>query len=319
MSKLKWGILSTGRISDWFCGDFHKVTDAELGAVCSRTMAAANSFADTHAIPKRFNDYAAMLADDEIDVIYIGTPHTLHHDNAADALRAGKAVLCEKPLTVGAGECASLLNIADKSGAYIMEAMWTWFLPAMATAKAWVKEGRIGEIVQIKTDFGYPIPYDPQQREYDASLGGGCLLEMGIYPVAIAQFFAEQEPTKVYAAGSRAPNGVEHDVTAIFEYDHLTATIGTSFRSRMGNGAYIIGTDGYIYIPDAFRATECSLYRLDDRIDHFVAERETRGYEYQAISVCQDLRTGKKQSDKVSLASSLAFQRTIDAIKEQLS
>ena len=318
MEKLRWGILSTGRIAEWFCGDFHQVKDAELAAVCSRTQEAANAFAHRFGISKAFTSYGAMLADPGIDCIYIGTPHTLHFENAKAALLAGKAVLCEKPLTVGAAESRALAEIARNENGFLMEAMWTYFLPAMRRARQWCDDGRIGELVHVKTDFGYPIAYDPDQREYDAQLGGGSLLEMGVYPVAIANYFADGDPTLIEAVGSKAPNGVENDVTAILKFGDVTATIGTSFRARLRNAAHIIGTDGYIVIPDAFRCHECFLYKIDDCIDRFEAARKTRGYEYQAISMCGDIRQGRKQSSIAPHKKSILFQEIIDEIKMRI-
>jgi predicted dehydrogenase len=318
MAKLRWGILSTGRIADWFCGDFHRVKDAELAAVCSRTQSAADAFAKKHKIANAYSAYEEMLVGPAIDAIYIGTPHTLHFENTKAALQAGKAVLCEKPITVDAQECWDLIDIATGANAYLMEAMWTYFLPAMRKAKEWCETGRIGDLLHIKTDFGYPIPFDPKQREYDADLGGGCLLEMGVYPIAIASYFADGEPTLIEAVGSKAPNGVEDDVTAIFKFGDVTATIGASYRARLRNAAHIIGTDGYIVIPDAFRCQSCFLYRIDECIDRFEATRQTRGYEYQAISMCSDLLRGETQSSLVPLSKSLLFQNAIDAVKARI-
>lgn len=319
MTTLNWGIVSTGRISHWFCSDFCRVPNGALKAVCSRDHRTAEAFAREYSIETAYDDYRAMLSDKAIDVIYIGSPHTLHFEHAAAALRAGKAVLCEKPLSVSTAECERLIAIADETGSYLMEAMWTYFLPAMKKAKSWVQEGRIGDLVQIKTDFGYPVPYAPERREYDATLGGGCLLEMGVYPVAIAHLFAKQDPQAICSFATRAPNGVEDDVTAIFSYDALTASLGTSFRARLRNAAYIIGEEGYVVIPDAFRCHEAFLYKLDECVDHFSEERTTAGYEYQAIVVCDDVSAGRKQSSVVPLSSSLAFQRHIDGIKSAIA
>ena len=318
MKKYGWGILSTGRIVDWFCGDFHKVEQGELIGVASRSQESADKFASRYNIPNAYGDYVAMLENPDIDVIYIGTPHTVHFHNAKAALEAGKAVLCEKPLTVGAQDSRELIKIAADSGQYLLEAMWTYFLPALQKAKAWVEDGRIGDLVHIKTDFGYPVPYAEDQREYDARLGGGCLLEMGIYPVAIAYFFAGKDPKDIMATGSFAPNGVEEDVSAIFKYEDFTAMIGTSFKCRQRNAAYIVGTEGYIVIPDAFRAHEASLYVLEDRVEHFIAHRDTKGYEYQAIALCSDLDKGLQQSPIMPHSASLAFQEHIDRIKDAI-
>lgn len=319
MKTLRWGIVSTGRIAEWFCSDFHKVEGAELVAVSSRSEESALRFAETFSIPQTYTDYSEMLADPTIDCIYIGTPHTLHLSGVLDALNAGKAVLCEKPLVTNPDDCRTLIETAERTNGFFMEAMWTYFLPAMRKAKEWCDGGRIGELLHIKTDFGYPVPYSERQREYDVDVGGGCLLEMGIYPIAIASYFARGKPRIVSAVGSKAPNGVENDVSALLEIGDVTVSIGTSFRTRLPNTAYIIGTEGYIAIPDAFRASECSLYKIDERIDHFDAPRETRGYEYQAISLCADLRAGRKQSQIMPHARSLLFQDVLHELKQHIT
>ena len=318
MSKLNWGILSTGRISDWFCGDMRLTDAGNIAAVCSRSMENAEKFAADYDIPRAYDDYKAMLNDDTVDVVYIGTPHTLHHPNAIDAMRAGKHVLCEKPITTNEDEAKELAQIAKDNGVFLMEAVWTYFLPAMQKAKEWVRAGRIGEIKHIKTDFGYPVPYSPDQREWDVSLGGGVLLEMGIYPIAITHFFTEVDPLKMFATASFAPNGVERDVTMVFNFENCVASLGTSFDCRLRNAAHIVGTDGYIVIPNAFRASECSLFQIDDLIDHFEAPREARGYHYQAISMTEDILAGRSQSAIAPLSASITLQRQIDAVRQIL-
>lgn len=318
-NKIGWGILSTGRISNWFCSDFHRVGDGKLVAVCSRSIDNAKSFAKTYDIVASYDDYDDFLSNPEIDVVYIGTPHTLHFENAKRALEAGKAVLCEKPLTVSLEEAKELTLIAQKNGTYLMEAMWTYFLPALQTAKSWLDDGRIGDLLHVKTDFGYPVPYRPKQREWDVELGGGVLLEMGIYPIAIADYFTDGTPTEIEVHASKAPNGVEQDVSIMMRYGKVTAMLGTSFLCRMGNAAQLIGTDGYIVIPDAFRASECHLYQLDELIESKIFKRDTAGYEYQAISVCKDLRQSKQSSEIMPLRHSLQFQQTIHAIKNKLA
>ncbi len=178
-----------------------------------------HAFAERHQIPRAHAGYDALIADPQVDAVYVATPHTLHLAHSAAALRAGKAVLCEKPLTTSLTECEALVDIARRSGSYLMEGMWTYFLPAIQVARRWVAEGRIGRIRHIKADFGYPLlPFDATRREYDATLAGGCLLEMGIYPIALAWLFLEQDPTSVQVVARHAPNGVEDDVAMLFEY-----------------------------------------------------------------------------------------------------
>ncbi len=283
MKKVRWGILSTGRIAHQFAQDMAHVDNGELVAVAARNREAAVAFAERHQIPRAHAGYDALIADPQVDAIYVATPHTLHFAHSAAALRAGKAVLCEKPLATSFAECEALFDIARGSGSYLMEGMWTYFLPAIQVARRWVSEGRIGRIRHIKADFGYPLlPFDANRREYDATLAGGCLLEMGIYPIALAWLFLEQEPMSVQVVARHAPNGVEDDVSMLFEYASCTATLGTSFRAKLQNWAYVIGEDGYIAIPDFWRARECMLYRLDERIDHFDDGRDVAGIQLRS-------------------------------------
>lgn len=286
-------------------------------AVAARSGDDAGAFAAEYSIPNVHEGYEALYKDSEVDAVYIATPHTFHLQNAGDALRAGKAVLCEKPITTTAAECQQLTDIAGASSSYLMEAMWTWFLPAIRKAKQWVNDGRIGQLVQVKADFGYPQVYSPDKREYDAELAGGCLLEMGVYPVALAALFTEQDPSEINVVSRHAPNGVEDDVVAIFNYDNLVATLATSFRAKLQNWAYIIGEEAYIAIPDFWRANECQLWVLDEMIERFSDERKTNGFDYQIEAVDNDLLAGRAQSEIVPLAESLRFQNHMDLIRSR--
>jgi len=228
---------------------------------------------------------------------------------------AGKAVLCEKPLVLDPDEARALISTAHDSGQYLMEGMWTWYLPAIRKAQEWVAAGRIGEVRHVKADFGYPLQYSPDLREYDARVGGGCVLEMGIYPIAIARLFLPGEAHNIQVVGRTAANGVEDEISAIVEYGQAIATLGASFRCKLQNWAYIIGTQGYIAIPDFWRADHCSLFSLDEQIDYFEEGRETFGINYQIEEVSADIQAGRKQSAVVPLATSLALQQDILAIR----
>ncbi|MBX2812413.1 MAG: Gfo/Idh/MocA family oxidoreductase [Myxococcales bacterium] len=311
--------MSTGTMAHLFCEDFPQVADANLRAVVSREKSRGEAFAQKYGFSTVYESVSAMVEDPAIDVVYIATPHALHKEQALCALEAGKAVVCEKPITVNAKDCAEVQAQAKKSGSYLMEAMWTYFLPPMKKAKAWVDEGRIGELIHVKADFGNPVPYDIHSRMYAAELGGGCLLDMGVYPVAIAHYFFEQEPVSIRAMGYFAANGVETEVSALLRYGpeaHYSAVLGCSFRARLGSSAVVSGTKGYIVIPNAFRCQECFLYEGNELIEHFVDPRITRGYDLQVKSVCSDLRAGKKMSDVVPFQASYGFQRTMDAIRQ---
>ena len=320
-SVIQWGILSTGRMADGFATDFLHVEGANLVAVASRSQDRAEDFARKHGILRAYGTYQELLEDPDVDVVYIGTPHNRHLRDARQAMAAGKAVLCEKPLTVNPDECRNLIAVSERTGVYLMEAMWTWFLPAVQRAKEWVEAGRIGRIRHLKADFGYPQAYDSEKREYNVTLGGGALLEMGIYPVALAWYFLRQDPSRVKVVSRRAPNGVEDDVVAVFDYadeegePSTVATLATSFRCKLQNWAYIVGDEGYIAIPDFWRARECSLYVLDERVDHFQEEREHQGFCHEARAVNDDLRQGRRESSVVQQSDSLKFQEHMARIR----
>ena len=317
MRKIRWGIVGAGRIAHTFAQDMPATGNGVITAVAARNGDPAKAFAGEYNIATSYKGYDALYSDPDIDAIYIATPHSLHLQHAADALRAGKAVMCEKPITLNALECQQLIDIAEESGSYLMEAMWTWFLPAIRKAKEWVDSGRIGEIVQIQSDFGYPQVYSADKREYAAELGGGCLLEMGVYPVAITALFADADPNEVSVVSRHAPNGVEDDVVATFNYPAFVATIGTSFRAKLRNWAYIVGEDGYIAIPNFWRAKECQLWVLDEIVDQFDDGRLTNGFDYQTKAVNEDLIAGRPQSETMPLSASLRFQQHMDLIKSK--
>ena len=317
MNKIRWGIVSAGTIANTFAADMVHVPNAEVAAVAARSLDSAAEFADKYGIGKTYQGYEKLFSDPDIDAVYIGTPHTLHLQNSVDALRAGKAVLCEKPITTSAAECLTLLDVAAETGSYLMEAMWTWFLPAVRKAKEWVDSGRIGELRHIKAELGYPKPYDPHSRLYDPSLAGGCLLDMGIYPIAIARYFTEKSPDAIRVVSRHAPNGVDDDVAMLFNYDNCIATLATSFRCKLPNTAYIIGTEGYIAMPHGWSARECQLFVMHDQVDEFVDGRRGSGFEFQIASVSDDIMQGRKESAIVTHAASLAFQQDMDRVREK--
>jgi predicted dehydrogenase len=314
---LRWGIIGTGRIANTFASDIKHVKNAMLYGVGARQSSSATTFAAKYSIDNAYGSYAALLADPNVDAIYIATPHTLHKEQSIAAMLAGKHVLCEKPATVTLKELEQVIDVAKQEQRYFMEGMWSYFLPVLATAQDWIKAGRIGKLTHVKADFGYPLPYSPDLREYDNRLGGGCLLEMGIYPIAMAWLFLGQDPDQQSVWSHAADNGVEDDVVILNAYHKQSATaqLSTSFRCKLPNYLYLIGDEGYIAIPNYWAAEQAKLYKLDICIDHFSAPRPCSGFSYQIEQVSNEILTGQLQPKKVSWAASLAFQRQIAAIK----
>ena len=320
MSEIRWGVISTGRIAQQFARDMKFVERSRIVAATSRTRANAEAYAQEFGIETVHPSVDALLADDNVDAVYVATPHTVHIENTLSAIEAGKPVLCEKPLTVSAEEAERVAAAARGASVYVMEAMWTWFLPAIRTAVDWIEAGRIGRLVQIKADFGYPMrPYSPDMRVYDARLGGGVMLDMGIYPVALVWLLMRRQPNDVHAVYRHAPNGVEDDVSAVLDYGDVVATIGTSFRCKLQNWAYIVGEDGYIAIPDFLSADECRLYETDTLVESFEDGRESIGLNFETQAVVDDLLAGQKVSSLVTLDDSIGFQRTMERIRDSAS
>jgi predicted dehydrogenase len=313
-SKVRWGVLGAGHIAHTFCRDMAFCQQGELGAIASRSQHAADEFAERYAISKAYGDYQSLYDDEHIDAIYIATPHNFHFAQAKGALLAGKHVLVEKPITVSAQQCAELIALAKEKKCFLMEAMWSYFLPTWLTAKRWCDEGRIGKIVHVKADFGYPVTYVPGDRMYEPALSGGCLLDMGIYPLALAQYFLAQQPLSSQYSCRFASTGVEDDLIILADYPQARATLATSFRAKLQNSAYIIGELGYIEIPNFWRAQGCSLFALDEKIDEFVEARKGSGFEFQIEAASAAIKLGKLETELMPHNTSLVLQQQMDSI-----
>ncbi|MDN5217104.1 Gfo/Idh/MocA family oxidoreductase [Fulvivirgaceae bacterium BMA12] len=315
MRKINWGIISTGTIAHSFALDFKHVQEGNLIAVASRSMDKAREFANQYDIDTAYSSYEALYNDPRIEAVYIATPHNFHLKNASDALRAGKAVLCEKPLTVSPGECKQLIQLANLTGNYLMEAMWTYFLPPILKAQEWVKSGLIGAIKHIKADFGYAVPFDACGRMYNPGLAGGALLDMGIYPIAAAWLFYRKDPLSWHVIARKATTGVDNDVVMLLRYEDEVASLTTSFRSKLPNYLYIIGTKGYIQIPDFWRARECLLYLGEECTRHYIDPRTSAGFNFEIDAVNRDILHGRKESGIMPHAYSLKFQEMMEQVR----
>lgn len=312
--KLRWGILGPGIIAHEFVQDFKHVSNAEVVAVASRSKERGASFAAQYKIPRVHTSYDDLYSDKEVDAIYIATPHNFHFEQTKKSLEAGKAVLCEKPITISSEECKELMSIQASTDQYLVEGMWTYFLPAIRKATKWVDSGRLGKLLHLKSSFGYPVPFVPDSRYYDPDLAGGSLYDMGIYNIVMDALFIGLEPKGIKNIIQYAATGVDNDTLSIREYDNCTSVLNSSFQCKLNNHLYIIGEKGYIDIPDFWRARECFLYERDTVIDQFEDQRKGNGFEFEIEEVSQDILNGLVSSSTVSLASSLQWQETMERI-----
>lgn len=312
---LNWGIVSTGAIADKFCTDMAYVDNAKVTAVAARKLDDANQFAQKHNIENTYQGYQALFDDPAIDVIYVATPHNFHYQQVYAALMANKHVLCEKPITISSEEFKTLSSLAKQKNLFLMEAMWSYFLPAVLQAKKWVEQGRIGNIKHIKADFGYAVPFEPNGRMYNPELAGGCLFDMGIYPLAIAHFFNPASLRDINIKVQFAQSGVDNDLVILANANEVTLSLATSFQCRLQNAALIIGDKGYIKIPNFWRGKSCALYQLDEKIEEFNDSSNGWGLNHEATAVSMAILNKQIEHAIMPHAVSLLLQQQIEDIK----
>ncbi|MEQ8237686.1 MAG: Gfo/Idh/MocA family oxidoreductase [Cyclobacteriaceae bacterium] len=315
MRKIKWGILGPGIIASKFVGDLQWTSLAECDAVASRSKNRAEEFAKEFGIRKSYDDYDALFSDEEIDAIYIATPHSFHKEQVIAALSAGKHVLCEKPITISKSDLEEIISIAASKRLYLAEGMWTYFLPAVQKAKQWVDEGRLGKILHLKSEFAYPVPFDPKGRMYNPELAGGVLWDMGIYNIAISKLFLGSEVKQLTVNSSLAETGVDNDVVTHFHVGEAQAHLHSSFRCKLQNNTVIIGEKGFIVLPEFWQAKECRLYLGDQLEETFIDKRKGHGFEFEIDAVSKDILDGQLESRVVSHQTSLHFQTVMDHIR----
>lgn len=319
MEKLRWGIISTGNIARIFAEGLRDLPNAELLAVASRTQVSADRFGETHGIPRRYATYEALVADPDVDVVYIGTPQVFHYENARLCLEHDKAVLLEKPFTINADETADLIRIARDRGVFIMEAMWTRFLPAIVRIRELLASGVLGRIQLFQADFGFRPPYNPDGRLFNRELGGGALLDIGIYPVSFAGMVFGQQPDRIVSVGHIGGTGVDEASSIIFDYGGgCMAALSISMLAQSPTRAVIVGTEGRIEIPGRFFVPQGFTLALHGKEPAQIElPMDGNGYAHEAAEVARCLRAGKIESNIMPLDETHAIMQTMDAIRAQ--
>ncbi len=318
-NPIRWGILATGSIAHALAQAIQDSTGGVLTAVGSRSLESANQFADKWDIPHRHASYEALANDPDVDVIYIATPHSHHYDNMKLCLNAGKHVLCEKAFTLNAQQAAECIALARQKKLFLMEAMWTRFLPAVQQVRDWVSTGRIGDVRLVQADFCFNLPYDPAHRLYNPNLGGGALLDLGIYPLSFTTMLLGF-PTQTQSHAHRSPTGVDELDNMLLIYEGgATASLTCSMRLDRPREAFIVGTARYIKVHDPFfYPTELTLYDKEtDESEHFSIPFSSNGYVGEVEEVHKCLREGKTESDIMSLDETLNLMKLMDGFRAE--
>ncbi|MCU1524881.1 MAG: gfo/Idh/MocA family oxidoreductase [Microbacteriaceae bacterium] len=317
--QIRWGILGTGWIA-------HQQTADLIGngftvtAVGSRTQESADAFAAEFGIPSAHGSYEALVADPDVDVVYISTPHPFHAAAALLALRAGKHVLIEKSFTVNAAEAREVVGVAAANKLVALEAMWTRFLPHMLRIREIIAAGTLGEVRTLIADHNQNLPKDPEHRINNPELGGGALLDLGIYPVSFA-FDLFGVPSSVKAIASMTETGVDRQTAIIFGYgDGQQAVLHTALDTLGPNTAVVLGTEGRIEIDSVwYTPTTFTVFDSDDRvIERFEQPERTRGMQFQAWEVERLIEAGLTEGTILPPSESLQIMETLDEIRRQI-
>lgn len=314
---IKWGIIGCGKIAHKFIQDFEFVNNGEVIAVGSRSPQKAEAFAAQYNVKKAYGSYEALAADSEVEAIYIATPHTFHLENMKLCFEHDKAVLCEKPIAVNAKELEEALQMAKTKNLFLMEAMWTWFLPAVLKAREWITQGRIGAVKFLRADFGFKAEFDKNSRIYNPELAAGALLDIGIYPLSIAEFLIDSPIKKIQSVGYLGSTKVDEYNAMSVEYDNgVFAQLSSGVISDMNNDAYIVGTKGYICLRNFWRSKKVVLETPEGK-DVFEEILPCHGYNYETEHVNQLLLAGKKESPVVTHEHSRKSMERMDELRKE--
>ncbi|MBX0299857.1 Gfo/Idh/MocA family oxidoreductase [Cryobacterium sp. 1639] len=317
---LRWGILATGGIAHAFTGDLVK-NGLTVQAVGSRSQASADAFAAEFGIPTAHPSYEALVADPDVDIIYVSTPHPFHAANASLALEAGKHVLVEKPITVNAGEARALVALAESKNLLLLEAMWTRFLPHMGRIRDIIAGGSLGEVRSLIADHTQDLPDDPSHRINALELGGGALLDLGIYPVSFASALFGP-PETILASATLKDTGVDAQIATIFRYaGGQIASLISASDTKGPNTASILGTDGRIDIDEVwYTPTSFRVYNAANEVveEYSTPEFTGRGMHWQALEAERLVAAGLLTSELLTVTESVQIMETLDEIRAQI-
>lgn len=314
---LRWGILGLGNIAKQFATGLQVLPDAQLIAVGSRTQEKADAFGEQFNAPHRHAGYEALANDPDVDAIYIATPHSAHAEDALLCLGAGKAVLCEKPFTINAAQAEKVIQFARERQVFCMEAMWSRFFPLIARLRETLAQGAIGDAQMLHADFGFRAGVNPESRLFNPALGGGGLLDVGVYPISLASLLFGA-PDAVTGLAQIGETGVDEQAGMVIRYaGGRMAVLSTGVRVNTPQDAVILGTDGRITIHSPWWKPAKMTVSAGGKEEEIALPFEGNGYQFEAQEVARCLRAGKTESDVLPLDETLQIMRTMDELRAQ--
>jgi predicted dehydrogenase len=318
MVPIRWGIIAPGRIANKFASDFSLIHNHAITSVASTNIERARVFADKYKLSSFYGDYREMLAKEKLDIVYIASPHSFHFEQAKMCLNMGVSVLCEKPVTIHSAQLRYLLSLAAEKGLFFMEALWTVFLPTYTQIFERIKNGDIGSIIGVKADFGFHMPFDPKSRLFNPALGGGSLLDIGIYPLLLATLCLGY-PEEIKALATLTELQVDDEILAILKYKKKgLAQIQSTIRANTPTEAYIFGDNGSIFVPDRWiDSQKFHVLKSGGQVDVIHSPWQGFGYQFQILAVEKCLEQGLTENPLVPHSLSLQLMNQMDEIRKQ--
>jgi len=318
MTKINWAIIAPGKIARKFAIALQGVDDANLYSVASRDINRARKFAKDFDVDTVAENYEALIADPSVDVVYIASPHTFHAKQSIACLNAGKAVLCEKPMSVNASEARRVFNAAKTNNTFYMEAVWTRFMPMLERVRDLIDMGTIGDIQTAQASFGIDVPFSPEHRLYNPELAGGALLDVGIYTITFAQWLMRCTPIKISALSTFAASGVDDRTGLVLKYpDGQLVTLNSSISSKSNHEAWIFGSHGSIRMSSFWRSEQVTVNTESEQSTISIPHR-VNGYEGEIEEVNRCLKAHKIQSDAFPWSESLTVMEIMDEARRQI-
>jgi predicted dehydrogenase len=315
---IRWGVIGPGGIATGFAEAMQWAEGGTITAVASRSVERAEAFGDRFDIPTRYSEYDALAADPDVDVVYVATPHSRHEVDTIALLRAGKHVLCEKPLALNARQATRMAAEARSRGLFLMEAIWSRFLPAYRSLMDVIGAGRIGEPMLVEADFGFRRPVDPGHRLFARELGGGALLDLGIYPIQLCTLVLGPIE-RVVSDGVVGETGVDEMVTALLHHSKgRLGVVKAAIRVNLTCTARVAGTEGVIELPAMMHCPNSLTVSSAAGVDRIDASYEGNGLRFEIDEVHRCLDEGRTESDVIPLNESIALATTLDAIRGDL-
>ncbi|MFT6896471.1 MAG: putative dehydrogenase [Paraglaciecola sp.] len=320
MKSFNWGIIGPGSIADWFAEALAPSTRGQLYAVASRNMTKAQTFADKYSAPMAYGSYQDMLNDDKVDAVYIATPQSLHYQQAKMCLEAGKHVLIEKPLTINAAQSESLITLSQRKNLLLQEGLWSRFMPCFEQVQSWLDEDRIGELQYICSDIGFAFGHHQGHRLHDPNLGGGALLDLGVYSITLSQYLLQEHPSKISAMSHFGNRQVDENTAVTMRYpsgrfSQFTCTIA----AQASNTMTLMGSKGRIVLPYMFWNGNKVILQQENQQDEVIEfTHRVNGFEYQIEEAMNMIDKKQSCSDFMPHADSLAVMQTMDEIRRQI-